>query len=139
MIGNRLAHYEITARLGSGGMGDVYAAADLKLGRSVSSGNDTVGIRLAWAGDSRRLFYSTGSRKFMSVTVDTKPSLPASTPVVAHDLNRLRVYEVSWEILPNGRLLAVQRGDGEDDVKEVNIVLNWFNELRQRMAQSTRR
>jgi len=36
MIGNRLAHYEIIARLGSGGMGDVYEAADLKLGRSVA-------------------------------------------------------------------------------------------------------
>ena len=36
MIGKRLAHYEITAHLGSGGMGDVYAATDSKLGRSVA-------------------------------------------------------------------------------------------------------
>ena len=75
----------------------------------------------------------------MSVTVETKPSPSASTPVVVHDLNKLRVNAVSWDILPDGRLLAVQRGDGEDDVKELNIVLNWFSELRQRMAQGTRR
>src|SRR5215468_5188240 len=36
MIGTRLAHYEITAHLGSGGMGDVYQATDNKLGRGVA-------------------------------------------------------------------------------------------------------
>jgi eukaryotic-like serine/threonine-protein kinase len=36
MIGRRLAHYDITAHLGSGGMADVYQAIDSKLGRSVA-------------------------------------------------------------------------------------------------------
>src|SRR5437870_2314379 len=36
MIGRKLAHYEITSHLGSGGMGDVYQATDSKLGRSVA-------------------------------------------------------------------------------------------------------
>ena len=36
MIGTKLAHYEITCHLGSGGMGDVYQASDSKLGRSVA-------------------------------------------------------------------------------------------------------
>ena len=36
MIGTKLAHYEITNHIGSGGMGDVYQAADTKLGRSVA-------------------------------------------------------------------------------------------------------
>jgi serine/threonine protein kinase/WD40 repeat protein len=36
MIGTKLAHYEITSHLGTGGMGEVYQATDLKLGRSVA-------------------------------------------------------------------------------------------------------
>src|SRR5262245_25983856 len=36
MIGTKLAHYEITAHLGSGGMGEVFQATDTKLGCSVA-------------------------------------------------------------------------------------------------------
>ena len=36
MIGKSLAHYEITALLGKGGMGEVYRARDSKLGREVA-------------------------------------------------------------------------------------------------------
>ena len=36
MIGTRVGHFEITAHLGSGGMGDVYQATDTKLRRRVA-------------------------------------------------------------------------------------------------------
>src|SRR5262245_36078988 len=36
MIGTKLAHYEITSHLGTGGMGEVYQARDAKLGREVA-------------------------------------------------------------------------------------------------------
>jgi serine/threonine protein kinase len=51
MIGTKLAHYEVTSHLGSGGMGEVYEAKDTKLGRGVA-------IKLlpaAFASDGERL------------------------------------------------------------------------------------
>ncbi|MDH3216019.1 MAG: serine/threonine-protein kinase, partial [Candidatus Krumholzibacteria bacterium] len=36
MIGQKLAHYEIVSKIGSGGMGDVYRARDTKLDRDVA-------------------------------------------------------------------------------------------------------
>src|SRR5678815_372334 len=35
-IGRRLSEYGVTARIGAGGMGDVYRARDVKLGRDVA-------------------------------------------------------------------------------------------------------
>jgi len=36
MIGKQIAHYKVTAKIGEGGMGEVYRATDTKLNRDVA-------------------------------------------------------------------------------------------------------
>jgi len=37
--------------------------------------------------------------------------------------------------MPDGSLLAIRKGEGEDDITSFNVVLNWFDELRARMTK----
>ena len=80
---------------------------------TVSSGG---GGHPAWTGDSRRLFYYVDPNKVMSATIETRPALAASAPAMAYDLKKLRVNPFEWDLLPDGRLLAIQKGEGEDDI-----------------------
>jgi len=55
----------------------------------------------------------------------------------ALDLKKLRVNPREWDAMPDGQLLAIQKGEGEGDITDFNAVLHWSDELRARM--STRR
>jgi Tol biopolymer transport system component len=114
------------------GKGEVYVAsygADGALGPAQMMSNGG-GAQPVWAADGRRLFYYNEPDKVMSVTLSLTPRLSASAPVVAYDLKKLRVNATEWDIMPDGRLLAIQKGAGEDDITVFNVVLNWFDELR---------
>ncbi len=42
-VGSRLAHYDVTALIGEGGMGEVYRATDTQLSSILDKGSDQVG------------------------------------------------------------------------------------------------
>ena len=70
----------------------------------------------------------------MMVTISKTPSLSATTPVLAYDLRKLRVrgdIGKQWDVLPDGRPIAIQKGDHEDEVTSMTVVLNWLELLRQ--------
>ena len=67
------------------------------------------------------------------VALSVAAKLTASAPVAAYDLKKLHVNSGDWDIMPDGRLIAVQKGEGEDDITSFDVVLNWIDELRARM------
>ena len=70
MIGMKLAHFEITSHLGTGGMGEVYEATDSKLGRSVAIKLLPEALRTDADRAARfELYYVSGDFKLMAVPV----------------------------------------------------------------------
>jgi serine/threonine-protein kinase len=101
----------------------------------VSSGGGYVPM---WSADGRRIFYADRHRRVRSVTVHTSPTLSIAAPTTLYDLVKLRLRTESWDILGDGRLLAIQQGEGEDEVTSYNVVVNWTSELLARMGPRAR-
>jgi dipeptidyl aminopeptidase/acylaminoacyl peptidase len=89
-----------------------------------------------WSRDGRSLVYGANER-LMSVAISTSPAIAAGTPVELLGPEVMRRLD-SWELLPDGRLFAVQKGDDEGPLRTINVVTDWFTELKQRMAAGTR-
>ncbi|HXL15404.1 MAG TPA: hypothetical protein VN972_04900, partial [Methylomirabilota bacterium] len=90
-----------------------------------------------WSGDGKHLYYQTAQEKVMEVNISEDPELRASAPSEVWDLSALRVARgdlgALMTILPDGRMLAVQRPEGEGNPTQINVVLNFPEELKARM------
>ena len=82
----------------------------------------------------RQAFADQG--RVMSVAITTQPVLSASAPTLAYDLNKLRVNDRDFDLLPDGRLLVTQKGEEEDEITRFDLVLNWVTELRERLSRT---
>ncbi len=46
----------------------------------------------------------------------------------------VRKFGGAFDALPDGRGIAIMHGDNEEPPTEANVVLNWFEELRERLG-----
>jgi hypothetical protein len=109
---------------------------------SVSPG---LGTDPVWSPDGRTLYYRSGSQ-FWAVEVTTDPAFDMlSAPRVLFDEPNYSRYQNpglvrTWDIHPDGsRFIMVSTEAGEvgagiPDTEEVYLVVNWFEELKQRMG-----
>ena len=94
---------------------------------STAGGNEPV-----WSPSGRELFYRVGD-SLMAVDVTTNPRLQVGTP---HRLFEKR-YEPSISLYANystidgQRFVMIKRID-QDDPPRINVIVNWFDQLRQR-------
>ena len=95
-----------------------------------------------WAPDGKELFYyQTDNGKLVAVRVETQPSFSFGdpTPLPIERVIQNRQSPRQYDIMPDGKrflvmLPAPQPGtDSQPTTQQINIVLNWFEELKQRV------
>ncbi len=91
-----------------------------------------------WSPDGTQLFYNPGPGQFESVTVTTQPTfafgnhvaVPRPFPGAAPFLRR------PYDITPDGRFVSAiaagQSASGRPTAPQIQVVLNWFEELKTR-------
>jgi serine/threonine-protein kinase len=104
---------------------------------SSSGGNSPL-----WSPDGRELFYLTGtttSDAAMRVAVETQPTFKSGKPEVLFRGTYVGFYpsDFPWDIHPDGKRFLLMKEAGaasaEGGPQKINIVLNWFEELKQRV------
>ena len=89
------------------------------------------GTEPLWARDGRELFYRNGE-KMMTVSFDTASGSPG-TPSVLFEGRYVPDPNVrGYDLAADGRFIMV-RTPNESLPRQVNVVLNWFEELKERM------
>jgi serine/threonine-protein kinase len=91
------------------------------------------GERVVWAPDGRELFYRVGN-KMMVVSVETRPSLKLGIPEPLFEKSyRSGGWIPQYDIHPDGDRFVMIKDD-ESITNQINIVLNWFEVLKKKMA-----
>jgi len=89
------------------------------------------GIEPLWSRDGRELFYRNGER-MMAVDVTTAPTFRAGTPRVLSEGRFLFSPNgvAGYDVAADGRFLMIQPLHPDPPTNQIQVVLNWFDELR---------
>jgi Tol biopolymer transport system component len=102
------------------------------------------GVSPIWTPDGKQLVYSeipgSGIGNLMSVDVQTRPSFvfgkPAPLPIKGFRQNGAPGNPRGFDMTPDGKQFLVMLSPNEANStrrQQINIVLNWFEELKQRV------
>jgi serine/threonine-protein kinase len=96
-----------------------------------------------WSADGKDLFYVPAAGRFAAVSVQMQPSLAFGNPVEAQATaftQGVRLGDVrNYDITPTGKFVALVDSrepseSGTSAAPEIQVVLNWFEELKQRVG-----
>jgi serine/threonine protein kinase len=140
--GARFGSYEIVDLLGAGGMGEVYRARDLKLGREVAlklASPTQVslrgGIQPQWRRDSKELFYATLDGNIMSAAVsETAGQLQRATPTMlfAPNVNVFDGFRSRFTVTSDGQRFLVLKPVVDRRLSPITAVINWTEQMSPR-------
>ena len=89
-----------------------------------------------WSPDGKTLFY-TGSQTITAVPIVNSQSFIMGRPhVVLRDYSWVPLESnATFDISPDGkRILITKAKDGDSSPHQINVVLNWSEDLKKRMA-----
>jgi eukaryotic-like serine/threonine-protein kinase len=91
------------------------------------------GVEPVWARNGRELFYRIGD-KMMATAIETKPVFAAAKPKLlfeGHYETSMYAFEPNYDVSPDGqRFLMIKASEQESAPTQLNVVLNWSEELR---------
>ena len=97
------------------------------------------GHHAVWSRDGKELFYTPGpGNRFHAKSITTSPAFGFGEAelIPRPFINAPPSSERTYDVMPDGRILSVRAdvgADGRPMSPQVRVVLNWFEELRQRV------
>ena len=121
------------------GQSEIYVCSFPEVDKSKSKISTDGGTSPLWSPDGRWIYYRA-SDNVMAVAVETEPSFEAEKPQGLFKDTYYRRDDASafWAIHPDGkRFLMMKEADAdfaeESSRPRINIVVNWFEELKKRI------
>jgi Tol biopolymer transport system component len=94
----------------------------------------------AWNRNGRELFFRSGS-KMMAVEVTTQPTFSAGKPKLLFEGQYVPVQaglmSTAYDVSPDGQRFLMIKAN-EQPPAQINVVLNWFEELKQKVPTGTK-
>jgi eukaryotic-like serine/threonine-protein kinase len=93
------------------------------------------GIEPVWNPNGRELFYRSGA-KMMAVDITSQPNFSAGKPRMLFEGPYLSLQTTipSYDVSPDGqRFLMLKSSEQAQSTTQINVVQNWFEELKQKV------
>ena len=93
------------------------------------------GIDVVWSPRGDRIFYVSGTRRtLVAVDVATEPEFRAGSPRELFDAeDYVRGIPRDYDVSQDGERFVLVVGSSSDAEQEMNVVVNWFEELKERV------
>lgn len=86
-----------------------------------------------WAHNGREIFFFSGGDQLMSVDVETQPAFKAGTPRALFQTTGY-LGAGNYDVAPDGQhFLMIKQDDVLTNPKELSVILNWSEDLKQRV------
>ena len=102
--------------------------------------SETTGVHPTWSPDGKELFYFAGVGQFVAVSVTTRPAFTFGNPVPVTSIafDQGAGFERNNDITLDGKRFigvvpAGQNAAAAPTTPQIQVVLNWFEELKARV------